>query len=294
MARYFLRHKIKKNFLFFCFSFALAVGSFCINEEFSPYFIKFKSAPPFTSISHTFSHPFNEDLLKENFFYKEKGSQSFVFFNKDQTAVLKFFRCNRYFIPSFLTPDSLPQFLKDIYEEKRRIKEENWFLLMKSCSLAHERLDKECGLLFVHLHESDNLSSKLMIEDKIKRQFIIDPNTTLFIIQKKATLLYDFLKDCKIKGDLSQAKLGIENLFKLIRCRQEKGIGDRDPALSKNIGFIGVNPIFLDIGQFYLDENLTEEKKIAEIVKMCAKITPWIEQHCPEFLPFFEEALSHL
>lgn len=217
-------------------------------------------------------------LLEQKFTYIGKGSQCFVFLGEDKSTILKFFRCNRYRFPAW-------------FKEKAAFKRKKWENLLTSCHIAENKLKEESALLFLHLNHHSITPKKIIVIDKLKRQFSIDLNETYFVLQKRADLLHTFLLDCKKNNNHELAKRAISDLHALIQNRQQKGIGDRDCVLAKNIGFLEGKPIFVDIGEFYWDTKSEDQKK-SEMQNMACKVTPWIAQNYPEFLPFFQKEMG--
>lgn len=271
--------KIIRYFLVFCF-FILGYQylGYSLNEGFSSSHIQCKEK------NETFSSCKCDaeilSLLNQEFTYMSKGSQSFVFLGEDQKTVLKFFRCNRYF------PSHLPL----ISIKKRELKKMKWTHLMESCSLAYQKLKQESALIFLHLTPTEDLP-KLTVKDKLGRKLYIDLNKTYFTLQKKSLLLYEFLEDCKKNNKSDLAKRGIKELIDLIRYRYRNGIGDKNPALAKNVGFIEGRPMFIDIGEFYKINPIDESSLKNELQQMTRKIAPWILMHYPELFSYLQQEI---
>lgn len=186
-------------------------------------------------------------VLKKSFYYLAKGSQCFCFESECGNYVLKLFRCNRYRIPSWLTPEALPSFLQEIYQRRREIKRQKWERFITSLEIA-EGLKQQCALVYTHLEKTADLSP-LLIYDKIDKAHLIDPNELLFVIQKKAETVAS-------AAEHGSPKKIIDSVAKLIECRYQMGVGDEDAVIGKNMGICEGAPFFLDIGSFYYDERL--------------------------------------
>ncbi len=288
MARHFLFNKLRTGDLkqllraLLLFSCVIFLGykalTYYLADGFSPSHVC-GLFDPLPSTVHTHFDEKISHLLDQKFTYIGKGSQSFVFLGSDESTVLKFFRCNRY-----------RSFLHSPIAGKMHVREEKWEKLMASCRIADEELKEESALLFLHLQKSCDLPQEIILEDKLKRSFTVNPNEACFIVQKRAQLLYPFLLECKECHDINTAQMAVSRLFQLINKRQKKGIGDRDAALSKNIGFLDGNPVFIDVGEFYYEKTEGCEQRY-EMEKMASKITPWIAENYSEFLPIFQKAI---
>ncbi|MCH9610252.1 MAG: hypothetical protein S4CHLAM81_13050 [Chlamydiales bacterium] len=254
-----------KRALFLLFTgFLLAYGSFTIGaillcDHFSP-----GDLFACDSYNRRFATDKSYDpaFFQQPYFYMGKGSQSYVFVSEDGNYVIKFFRKKR------LTPTTLcsgPTFMQEIYYEARRKKMKERWDLFASCHLAYMRLRSECGLLYMHLNPSDDLGS-LLIHDALKRKRSIDLNQYSFFVQKRAEpLLARF------------APQDVAQIPHLLKKRFDKGIDDHDPVLQKNMGFVGSEPIFIDIGAFY--PNPTVKKgQYQNAYQMTRKLGRWLDQ----------------
>ncbi|MCH9609467.1 MAG: hypothetical protein S4CHLAM45_09870 [Chlamydiales bacterium] len=261
-------------------AFTFASNQFC--DSFSVKKIKapltFKKAPPLPK------------EMSSEFHYLGKGSQSYVFESLDGKDVLKFFRMNRYRTPLF---SHLPPFLNDIQIKKMELKRKKLQELLKSCSIAHKWLSKECETTYVHLEKSSNLKKKVLIYDALKRPSVINLDDYAFIIQRKATPLYAHLGGLIKKRDPDAVIEALESLKTLLISRFEKGIADHDPVIEKNMGFIGGKALFIDTGQFYLDNQIyNPDTYRVEGEKIVRKLKIWLENQDPYYSQQYLDVLK--
>lgn len=76
------------------------------------------------------------------------------------------------------------------------------------------------------------------MRDKLGRKFSLALDELSFFIQKRARMPLALSEEERAK------------IASLIAARDAKGITDEDCVLEKNIGFLGEQPLFIDIGQF--------------------------------------------
>lgn len=205
-------------------------------------------------------------ILSQKYFYKEKGSQFYVFESEDGQYVLKFFRFER-------------------YKKKKQILEN----LLKSCELAFNELYKETNLIHLHLKKTNELC-KVTCYDKLKRPFLIDLDQVEFILQKKGERLYPYLTSLIESNKKEEVKLALIDLVGILRARMNKGIFDDDSSLSKNAGFCSGKAMLLDIGQFSRETKYQNpEAANLEIKKITADLVTWLSKKDRELALFLDQ-----
>lgn len=223
--------------------------------------------------------PPEEDLapiFQQTFHYLGKGSQMFAFESEDQRYVLKLFRHNRYQIPTWMQNLPYPRFLKSIQEDRLRTKQDKFKNLMMSCKIADTELKEESGLIYLHLNKSQYLNYTLRVEDAMGRKYILNADDYEFVLQKKADLVITHLQKLLQQGQYEEAESALASLTNLLTTRFQKHIGDADPAIVKNAGFLpGSQPIFIDIGQFYHSE-MNTETSLSEMDRILRPIKEWL------------------
>lgn len=221
--------------------------------------------------------------IHQPFTYLGKGSQSYVFESLDGEYVLKFFRMNRY--KTFPLPSKL-----ETINLKKEKKLKNLFT---SCKIAHKHLKSETGLIYLHLEQSTNLQSEVLIYDALKRPHIINLDKVPFLIQRKAKPLYSHLKELIDNGDTNEVCHALRSLKKLLADRFEKGVADHDPVIEKNSGYLDGKALFIDIGQFYLNPEIRQREAYhIEGQKVVRKLKIWLQQQDPEHYNLYLNALK--
>ena len=128
------------------------------------------------------------DVFSQDFTYLGSGGQVYAFVSSDDQYVLKFFKHHHHFLPFWrsVLPGSSEREQK---REKKRVRD------FTSYRLCKDLLPQETGLLFVHLDRTEHLKTEVRILDKLQIAHLVDLDTTAFILQKRATLAYDYLED---------------------------------------------------------------------------------------------------
>lgn len=250
-----------------------------------------------TRIQKQISEPLpikEKEILNQKFHYLGRGLQSFSFLSDDGTTVLKIFN-NRYqkrlkrlkWVPS-IGP------FKTWKDEKIAYNQRKLRLSFASYELASTLLKKETGLLYLHPEKTEGICPTVSIIDKLNIAHKIDLNRIGFALQKKATLPYLYLKACAEKQDWQRARNAIKDLVHLMKYKMELGIADRDPLIRANCGILEDRAIQIDIGPLSLDpslKNAARQKK--ELKRMTLSLRHHLENHHPQMLPYFYEAIEN-
>lgn len=226
-------------------------------------------------------------LFEQTFSYLKKGCQSHVYVSDDQKYVLKFFKQHIYEPRSFLERiPFLPQG-KRLLEKKKELND-----ALQSCAIAFRNFKEETALLYVHLTPTNCLKQKVVLRDKRGKEHMIDLDKTLFIVQKRAALLYPHISELINKGDERGAKETIRSLFSLLESLGKRGVVDNDPILRKNFGFIGNRAVQIDIGSLHIDPSRidTDHYKY-DLHNITLNLRVWLQKNQPQLLPFFDEQL---
>lgn len=222
------------------------------------------------------------EILSQPFTYLARGKQSFVFLSADGKIVLKLLS-NHYqrriqlleFLPTF----SWQQKQLNYFRHKLNLTEASY-------QLADAELRAETGVIFLHLHKTDQFKQAVTIIDKLGIKHEIDLDSTAFILQKSAMLAYPQLEAWIQARDLDAAKKGLASYVQLLKTRFEKGIADRDPLIRTNIGFREGQALFLDLGPF--SKNISKDPH-TEVDKITASLRAWLRERDPSLALFLEE-----
>lgn len=256
--------------------------SFCLRYIFSTLPV---SAEKETLPSHVSS------ILDEKFFYLSKGHQSFVFVSEDGEYVLKFYR-----FPSHLRPLSwLTHPIAYLFDKNRiNIKDYNLEKLrssFESYKIAYKELKDESGLIFLHLDKTDHLKKRIVLVDRLGASYLVDLDSTHFLLQKKGELIFPLLTDLVEHEKMEDAKKVIDEVISLIVKRCHKGIADLDPVLEKNYGWLAGKAIHLDSGRFKKVEALSEKEEVLKITK---GLKIWLQNTNPDLLAYYESRVDSL
>ncbi len=179
-----------------------------------------------------------ENVFDQKYTFLSEGAQVYAFESEDSKYVIKFFKMHR-FTPSwsdYLCPKLV----------QRRAKNLNW--VFNGYRIAFDEFKEDTGLVYIHLNKTDNLHKTILIVDKEGKEHLVNLDQTEFVIQRKAELIFSYLKKL---NDPKEVQKAVASLLELVQRRIDKGYVDRDKAVSQNYGFIDGRPIHLDVGRLY-------------------------------------------
>lgn len=190
-----------------------------------------------------------DGILAQEFTYLGKGAQSYAFVSADDRYVLKFFK-SKHSRPSIFL-EMLPPigFLADYKEQKREQKRQKLFKALNGYKLAYDVHRDESALVYIHLVPTDYLDGTLRLRDKLGLSWEFDLDSTVFIIQKKGTKLRNRVIALLDAGKVDETKQKVGEIIDLYRAEYAKGIYDTDHGVMHNTGFIGEQPVHLDVGK---------------------------------------------
>jgi hypothetical protein len=240
---------------------------------------------------HLATPPPNVDtLLQQPFHYLGSGGTSFAFLGEDGKTVLKLFKHQHLFQKSYLFHLAFPGMtdylrIRKILRTRTKHAHKHHAFFFSSCHLAYTQLKEETGLLYLCLRPNPHFTHPIRLIDAWGIAHTIDLAQTEFALQRKADLCFPYLQNLLRTGDKEALKQATSALVHHIRCRCRQGIGDRDPNLLLNFGFIDHKAVEFDLGSFFPDpalQNPLEEAK--EVFFSTYTLREWLGREAPELL----------
>lgn len=228
------------------------------------------------------------NILSQSFTYLGRGRQCFVFESADQKYVLKFINYNNVSYPSFLKA-----FPIGILKNSLKRRDERYPLTFSSMVLAFENLQKETGLVYVHLDDV-KFKRKVLIKNKYGQALKVDLDKTCFILQKKAKPLFSSLEEFYLKEKEAGLKKAIDEFLNVVVARCKKNIADDDFNAEMNIGFYKEKALIIDTGKLYTADLQDKEIFKNELFYSTKFLKIWLEKHHQEALPYLEKKIAEL
>lgn len=212
-----------------------------------------------------------DTLFSYPFTYLGNGAQCYAFESADHQYVLKFFKMKT------LTPSLTGKvFPFGKFKEKNVRHKQRLFDTCAACKYAMEELQEETGLIYVHLNRTQHLKKNALLIDRQGKRYTVSLDDTVFLVQKKAEMVYKRIGHQIKAGDEEGATRSIQAVIDLVARRNAKGFSDTDTGISRNYGFVGNQPIHIDFLR------LVKERDDTEIEKIQTKISAWIHKHYPQ------------
>ncbi len=207
------------------------------------------------------------DILAKPFRYLGNGAQCYAFSSQDEKVVLKLFRFDQRHL---------------LIQRSKRPAQEKILRFFEGCLLAGSTAAKETGLLYLHLNQTAGKLPVLEAKGPLGQSLRLPLDEYRFALQKKAVPLEDGLLAAQAQGTLPER---IEMIVALLESRIRKRIGNADPSLWRNFGFLEKEAIEFDFGNYRARPDLSDPKAArAELNRYIRPLKAWLEKNGPEYL----------
>lgn len=240
-----------------------------------------------------------EKILEQKFTYLGKGKQAFVFASEDGEHVLKVFKPHSPFTSirflgkprkvSFSKIPGMKFLFRSLHSEEIEQQKEKDF---QSCVNSFFFFPKETELEYLHLAESNDLHRTITIFDKIGVVHKLNADTTCFLLQKKADLLYPTLDSHIQKKDFKKAKELLTSLVELSFSFVAGGI-DSPTTVEKNLGCMGGRVVLIDTGRVLQRKDFSNMGPKIEDMDHCVHhMRKWLKEKAPFLSDHLEEQVQ--
>lgn len=199
-------------------------------------------------------------LLNQPFYYLDRGSQSYVFASQDGQYVLKFFR----------------------YHYKHKNWREIVSRMLQAARIAYLFAKEETGLIYAHLNQTRGQLPVLKVKDPLCRSLSLPLDDYRFVLQKRGIPFEEGI----VKGPIEPR---IDAFLSVLQSRIGKGIGNTDPNISRNFGFLEGAALEFDFGNYAMSPDLVlEDHRQAEMKRYVDKLRSWLSRHAPEGVAYLD------
>ncbi len=230
-------------------------------------------------------------VTQQPFQWVGKGFQAYAFVSQDGEYVMKFFQQQRLRDTPFLERPFATLFSSS-FQNKATMKHENRDRIFTSSKLAYEELQKETGVLFVHLNKTVNQLKGIKLIDAHGQSHRVRGDDVSFLLQLKADYVIPTIVQCMKRGQKEQAKARLDQIFDLLLSLAKKGVVDSDQALvrNNNIGFVKDRALYIDTGNLVKMEGIdVYEHMKYECTKRLKPLSDWLSVAYPELHVYYEE-----
>lgn len=228
-----------------------------------------------------------QTILAQNFHYLACGAQCFAFVSEDGRYVLKFFKMKHFIPKTWLKWLPLPC-LKNYRVRKIDKRIFNHNQIFSNYKIAYEELQKETGLVYIHLNKSKDLKISVTLRDRKGHPYVAPLDEFEFVLQKKGQIASHKIKSCVQNGNIEGALSCIKTLLQHITIQCQKGFIDKDSGLLNNYGFVEDQAIHFDVGRLIhidTDPSLCQQQQLRAL----KKLEEWSSTDCPSLLPSLKE-----
>jgi len=228
-------------------------------------------------------------IFEQPFYYLDKGSQTYVFLSQDKQYVLKLVRYSRFHMRFWVRwLDFIPR-IKKYAEDRWEHKYKRFCDSMRSYAIAQNILADKTDLIYVHLDKSTNLHQKVLLIDKLGRQYKINLGNVSFLLQRKADSLEKLLEHAVKQDNKEEFRKLMLSFFEMVDYCYKKHIVIKDYNCIKNAGFRDKRVINIDLGSFFVKENILDPWQYQhEFNHFTRHLLKWSRKKFPHYTPYIE------
>ena len=232
-------------------------------------------------------------IISQPFSYLAEGNDSYVFVSQDQRYVIKFFKMRRmtpkYWLNYIPIPCLDTKRLSKISERERARLE-----TFGSLKTAYEKFRYQTALVFLHLFKTEYLKMKVCVIDADGLAHRVPLDKVPFVIQKKTTMLPDYIKMLVSQGKESEAVQSLCKVLALVKDQCQNGLADYGERVEEEYGFIEGRPIHVG-GGCVLDETYKSARStLREVFRVSKSIEAWLQHSNPSLMPSFQDEVEDL
>ncbi len=236
-----------------------------------------------------------QKALTQPYRYLGSGGQCYTFVSQDDQYVIKFFKQKKFAIPAWIDRFPLPFLVQGIKQKYERKRGERRHAVYSASKLAFEHLHEETGLLFVHLNPTTSLQKSIPLTDPKGQPCLVDLDPLPFVLQRKAVLASSMIDTLMQNGEEARAKEAIDKILHLAVSFYQKGYRNRDPNLRSNFGFIGTEPILIDMGRMVVSEEIKTPANYAkELIRIAPRFRKYLAAKHPTLVPYFDQKVANV
>jgi len=146
--------------------------------------------------------------------------------------------------------------------------------------------------MFIYRRQ-DIFNKKLKIIDRLNRTYLVDLDTTGFVIQKKVSTFEKVLKQNKNNED--ELRRLTHSFLQTTRSIYGKGFINDDYNCVKNSGVIGKKVIHTDLGSFLKRDNLDAKEAFEnEFNRFVVYFKKWAKKNAPFLITYVDDEIKKM
>lgn len=221
-------------------------------------------------------------VINQSYRYLYEGSNAIVFISADNQYIFKILKQNASSIPTLILPpgqhrDGLNHKEIDTTSLQPTGRRYN------SCLLAIDSLQKETGLMFLHLDRSQNLDIQLLVFDKKGQQRILSLDDYAFVFQKKGDPIYQTITKWMRNKQIDKAKALVGHIIQSAFSLCQEVLIDESSIIKKHMACIGEQCLFMDVEHFQRQNEVIDSTAyLQQVDDIIDSFEIWLEQKHPE------------
>lgn len=196
------------------------------------------------------------EILKQTFYYLDKGNECFVFISEDQKWVVKFIRMDR---------------CHNLKEALDRFDQ------------AHHELPHETRVIYAHTKKTRHLP-KVRLVDRLSNAYHLDLNQLPFLIQRAGVPYFEALENSSAPVEI------LEKTVQIYSDLHDKRIIDADSIFEKNVGVVDNTPFIIDVG--HLAKMTTPLSRNDYLDKMLVSLKDHLAKNFPQLHQVYKNLLD--
>lgn len=234
--------------------------------------------PDLSSIRKTLPN----SVINQSYRYLYEGSSSIVFISADNQYIFKILKQNTSSIPTLILPPGQDQdgfTYKNI--DTTSLKPNG--LRCNSYLLAIDPLQKETGLIFLHLDRSQYLDTQLLVLDKKGNQRMVPLDEYAFLFQKKGDPIYQTITKWMRNNQIDKAKALVGHIIQSVFTLCQEVVIDESSIIKKHMACIGEQCLFMDVEHFQRQKEVIDGTAyLQQVDDIIDSFELWLKQKHPE------------
>ncbi len=234
-----------------------------------------------------------EKLSAQTFSYLASGKACYAFVSEDNEYVIKFFKQKHMYPNPLYDKIPLPTKYRNLADQKKITRHMLREKTYKSYLIAYTVLNEETATELLHLNKKKVIHKKFHFVDQHGEKFSLRLDKMEFLIQKKASPIFDAIAQCMQENQIDQAKDLINNILSHVSKRSLKGVSDSDLNCENNLGVCNGKIVEIDIGEFTIDPSSQDQYIVLKEMKETTNdLKKWLTHHYPALASHLKEKLT--
>jgi hypothetical protein len=221
-------------------------------------------------------------VINQSYRYLYEGSSAIVFISADNQYIFKILKQNASSIPTLILPPGQHRYGVN-HKEIDTTSLQPHGLRYNSYLLAIDRLQKETGLIFLHLDRLQDLDTQLLVLDKKGQQRILSLDDYAFVFQKKGDPIYQTITKLMRNNQIDKAKALVGHTLQSVFTLCREVVIDESSVIKKHMSCIGEQCLFMDVEHFQRQKEMIDGiAYLQQVDDIIDSFEIWLKQKHPK------------